>query len=163
MSSPLDEHAHSPSSGNLITISSGIWYWLLILPISLSMSLEGTPSAMKGLFRSRTKMGIRGSWDTESDEDDSVVSEDRPWLPRSSDPDIGVSEPPSLEDDDSEESPTPRAIKTRDKGPKGNAALNLAARTYRNKEKRVKAKPFVPQPLKTQPRCKKKKNKTKKE
>ena len=66
---------------------------------------------MKGLFRSRTEMGIQGSWDKESDEDDSVVSEDCPWLPRSSDLDIGAGEYPSPEDYDSEESPTPRAIK----------------------------------------------------
>jgi hypothetical protein len=88
---------------------------------------------MKGLFRSQTEMGIRGSWDKESDEDDSVVSEDRPWLPRSSDPDIGAGEYLSLEDDDSEESSTPRAIKTRNEGPKSNAALNLAAKTYTGK------------------------------
>ena len=71
-----------------------------------------------------------------------MVSEDRPWLPRSSDPDIGASEYLSPEDDDSEESSTPRAIKTRNEGPKSNAALNLAAKTYRNEEKRVKARPF---------------------
>jgi hypothetical protein len=97
---------------------------------------------MKDLFRSRTEMGMRGSWDKESDEDDSVVSEDRHWLPRSSDPDIGAGEYLSLEDDDSEESSSPRAIKTRNEGPKSNAALYLAAKTYRNEEKRVKARPF---------------------
>ena len=83
---------------------SGICYLLLNLLMSLSVSLEGTPSAIKGLFRSRTEMGIQGSWDGESNEDDSVVSEDRPWLPRSSDPDDGTGEYFSPEDDDSEES-----------------------------------------------------------
>ena len=117
-------------------------YRLLNLPISLSIRLEDTSSAMKGLFRSRTETGIWGSWDKESDEDDSVVSEDRPWLPRSSDSDIGAGEYLAPEDDDSEESSMPRAIKTRNKGPKSNAALNLAAKTYRNEKKRVKARPF---------------------
>ena len=79
----------------------------------------------------------------ESNEDDSVVSEDRPWLLESSDPNIGTDEYLSPEDEDSEESSTPRAIKTRNEGPKGNVALNLAAKTYRNKEKRVKARPFL--------------------
>ena len=87
--------------------------------------------------------------------DDSVVSEDRPWLPESSDLGIGAGEYLSPEDDDSEESSTPRAIKTRNKAPKGNAALNLAAKTYRNKEKRVKARPFTPQLLEVQLRCRK--------
>ena len=87
-------------------------------------------------------MGIRGSWDRESNEDDSMVSEDRPWLPRSSNPDVGAGEYFSPEDDDSEESSTPRAIKTRNEGPKSNAALNLAARTYRNKRKEDKGETF---------------------
>ena len=71
-----------------------------------------------------------------------MVLEDRPWLSRSSDPDISVGEYLSPEDDDFEESSMSRAIKTRNEGPKSNAALNLAAKTYRNEEKRVKARPF---------------------
>ena len=71
-----------------------------------------------------------------------MVSEDRPWLLEFSDPNIGTGEYLSPEDEDSEESSTPRAIKTRNEGPKGNVALNLVAKTYRNKEKRVKARPF---------------------
>ena len=74
--------------------------------------------------------------------DDSVVSKDCPWLSESSDPGIGAGEYLSPEDDDSKESSMPRAIKTRNEGPKGNAALNLTAKTYQNKEKRVKARPF---------------------
>ena len=48
-------------------------------------------------------MGKMASWDEESDVDNSVVSEDRPWLPEYSDPDT---DPLSPEDDDSEESST---------------------------------------------------------
>jgi hypothetical protein len=70
---------------------------------------------MKGLFRSRSEIGRLGSWDKESDVDDSVVSEDRPWLPESSDPDIGTGEYLSPKDNDSEKSSMPGAIKTRNK------------------------------------------------
>ena len=72
-----------------------------------------------------------------------MVLEDRPRLPKSSDPDNGVGEYLSPEDDDSEESSPLGAIKTRDKVPKGNAALTLAAKTYRSKGKEGKSKTFL--------------------
>jgi hypothetical protein len=110
--------------------------------MSLSTSLEDTLSAMKGLFRSRFGIGRLGSWDKESDVDDSMVSEDHPLFPESSDLDIGIGEYLSLEEDDSEESSTPGAIKTRNEVPKNNAALNLTAKTCRNKGKWGKGKTF---------------------
>jgi hypothetical protein len=74
---------------------------------------------------------------------DSVVPEDRPRLPKSSDPDNGTGEYLSPEDGDSEESSTLRAIKTRDEVPRGNAALTLAAKTYRSKGKEGKGKTLL--------------------
>ena len=91
---------------------SGIWKRLLNLPISFSTSLEGTSSAMKGLFKSRPGMGKLTSWGKESEVDDSEVPEDRPRLLESSDPDNGAGEYLSPEDGDSKESSTLGAIKT---------------------------------------------------
>ena len=98
---------------------------------------------MKGLFKSRSRISSLGSWGKESDVDDSVVPEDRPWIPRSPDLNIGAGEYLSPEDDDSEESSTLRAIKTQDEVPRGNAALTLAAKTYRSKGKEGKGKTFL--------------------
>jgi hypothetical protein len=64
-----------------------------------------------------------------------VVSEDRPWSLESSDPDIGTGDSFSPKDDDSEESSTLGAIRTQNEIPKGNTALNLTAKTYRNGKK----------------------------
>ena len=59
---------------------------------------------MKGLFKSRPGIVKLTSWGKESDVDYSVVSEDRPRLPKSSDPDNGMGEYLSPEDGDSKES-----------------------------------------------------------
>jgi hypothetical protein len=75
--------------------------------------------------------------------DDSVVLEDRPRLPKSSDPDNGTGEYLSPEDGDSKESSTFGAIKTRDEVPRGNAALTHAAKTYRSKGKEGKGRTFL--------------------
>ena len=71
-----------------------------------------------------------------------MVLEDRPRLPKSSDPDNGTGEYLSPEDGDSEESSTLGAIKTRDEVPRGNAALTSPQKPTEVKEKRVKARPF---------------------
>ena len=97
---------------------------------------------MKGLFRSRPRMGKLGPWDEESDVDDPVVSEDRPWSLESSDPDISTSESLSPEDDDSKESSSLEAIRTQNKVPRFNAELNFTAKTYRNEKKEDKGNPF---------------------
>jgi hypothetical protein len=49
----------------------------------------------------------------------------------------------SPEDGDSKESSTLGAIKTRDEVPRGNAALTLAAKTYRSKGKEGKGQTFL--------------------
>ena len=85
-----------------------------------------------------------------------MVSENRPWSPESSDPDIGIGDSLSPEDDDSEESFMPGAIRTQNEIPKGNAAFNLAAKTYRNGKKENKENPFfTPQLLEVRLECKK--------
>jgi hypothetical protein len=106
--------------------------------MSLSTNFEDTPSAIKGLFKSRPEMGKLGSWDKESDVDDSVVSEDRPWLSEYSDPDIGSNDPLSPEDDDSKESSTLKDIRTQNEVPTGNPALNLAVKPTEKKKKKKK-------------------------
>ena len=73
-------------------------------------------------------MGKLGFWDKEFDVNDSVVSEDRSWLPEYSDPDIGSNDPLSPEDDDSKESSTLEDIRTQNEVPTGNAALNPTAK-----------------------------------
>jgi hypothetical protein len=88
-------------------------------------------------------MGKLGSWDEEADVDDPVVLEDRPWSPESLDSDISTSDSLSPEDDDSEESSTLEAIRTQNEVPKGNAKLNLAAKTYQNEKKENKGNPFL--------------------
>ena len=102
--------------------------------MSLSTNFEDTSSAIKGLFKSWPEIGKLGSWDEESDVDDSVVSEDRPWLLEYSDLDIGSNAPLSPENDDSKESSTLKDIRTQKEVPIGNAALNLAAKPTRIKE-----------------------------
>jgi hypothetical protein len=89
--------------------------------MSVSANLEDTPSAMKGLFRSRPRMGKLGPWDEKAGVDDPVVCEDRPWPLESSDPDINTGDSLSLEDDDFEEPSTLEAIKTQNEVPKDNA------------------------------------------
>ena len=98
---------------------------------------------MKGLFKSRPGMGKLTSWGKEFEVDNSEVPEDCPQLPESSDPDNGAGEYLSPKDGDSKESSTLGAIKTRDEVPSGNAALTLAAKTYRSKGKEGKSKTFL--------------------
>ena len=88
-------------------------------------------------------MGKLTSWGKESDADNSVVPEDRPRLPKSSDPDNGTGEYLSPEDGDSKESSTFEAIKTRDEVPRGNVALTHATKTYRSKGKEGKGQTFL--------------------
>ena len=111
--------------------------------MSFSVSLEGTPSAMKGLFKSRPGMGKLTSWGEESDVDDPVVLEDRPRLPKSSDLDNGTGEYLSSEDGDSKESSTFEAIEPRDEVPRGNVALTHAVKTYQSKGKEGKGQTFL--------------------
>ena len=88
-------------------------------------------------------MGKLTSWGKESDADNSVVPEDRPRLPKSSDPDNGTGEYLSPEDGDSKESSTFEAIETRDEVPRGNVALTHATKTYRSKGKEGKGQTFL--------------------
>ena len=98
---------------------------------------------MKGLFKSRPGMGKLTSWGEESDVDDPVLPEDRPRLPKSSDPDNGTGEYLSPEDGDSKESSTFEAIEPRDGVPRDNVALTHAAKTYRSKGKEGKGQTFL--------------------
>ena len=99
----------------------------------MSTNFEDTPSATRDLFGSRPKTGKMASWDEESDVDTSVVSENCPWLPEYLDQNT---DPLSPEDDDSEELLTLEDIRTQYGSPTSNAALNLAAKTYWNKDER---------------------------
>ena len=72
-----------------------------------------------------------------------MVSENLPWSPESSDPDLTTSNSLSREDDDSEEASSLKPIKTQNEVPRGNAELNLVAKTYRNKKNEEKKKPFL--------------------
>ena len=88
-------------------------------------------------------MGKVALWDKESDVDNPVVSEDLPWSLESSDPDLTTSNSLSQEDDGFEEISLLEAIRTRNKVPRGNAELNLAAKTYWNEKKEEKENPFL--------------------
>ena len=102
--------------------------------MSFLTSEEDIPSAMKALGMSLHKTGKSVLWDEESNVDDSMVSEDLPQSPESSDPNITISDSLSQENDDSEEASSLGAIKTQNEVPRGNAELNLVAKTYRNKK-----------------------------